>query len=101
MTETLAELTAFQRDILYVVCDLDTPYGLGIKQALEEYYGSDINTGRVYQNLSKLVSQGYLNKSAIDNRTNAYRPTAKAHNAINHRHQWIESQTGSGVSAES
>ena len=39
MSATVKHLSAFQRDILYVVSDLETSYGLGIKDGLEEYYG--------------------------------------------------------------
>ncbi|WP_321167606.1 PadR family transcriptional regulator [Halonotius roseus] len=88
MSPTIKHLSAFQRDILYIVSDLETSYGLGIKEALEEYYGEDVNTGRVYQNLSTLVEEGYLEKSAIDKRTNSYTLTEKALRAIEHRHRW-------------
>jgi DNA-binding PadR family transcriptional regulator len=85
---SVRHLTAFQRDILYIISDLDTPYGLGIKEALEGYYDEDVNTGRVYQNLAKLTDEGYIEKSAIDKRTNAYTLTQKAFRAIEHRHNW-------------
>lgn len=88
MTQTLKHLSAFQRDILYIICDMDTPYGLGIKTALEEYYGEEVNRGRVYQNLSQLVEKGYLKKSDIDQRTNSYTLTDKAFDAMEHRHSW-------------
>lgn len=32
------DLTAFQRDLLYVVAGLDEPHGLAIKEELENYY---------------------------------------------------------------
>ena len=92
MSATIKHLSAFQRDILYVVSDLETPYGLGIKDALEEYYDEEVNTGRVYQNLSSLVDEGYLKKSAIDNRTNSYTLTETALQAIEHRHQWQQTR---------
>jgi DNA-binding PadR family transcriptional regulator len=92
MSATVKHLSAFQRDILYVVSDLETSYGLGIKEALEEYYDEDVNTGRVYQNLSTLVEEGYLEKSAIDKRTNSYTLTEKSLQAIEQRHRWQQTR---------
>ena len=86
MSATVKHLSAFQRDILYVVSDLETSYGLGIKDGLE------VNTGRVYQNLSTLVEEGYLEKSAIDKRTNSYTLTETALQAIEHRHNWQQTR---------
>jgi DNA-binding PadR family transcriptional regulator len=92
MNATLKHLSVFQRDILYVVSDLDTPYGLGIKSALEAYYDEDVNTGRVYQNLETLVSEGYLDKSELDKRTKSYTLTQTAVTAIENRHDWQETR---------
>jgi len=93
MSGSLKHRSAFQRDILYIISDLETSYGLGIKSALEEYYEEEVNTGRVYQNLGKLVEKGYLEKSEIDKRTNSYNLTDKAVTAIEHRHRWQAVQT--------
>ena len=92
MSATIKHLSAFQRDILYIVSDLETSYGLGIKEGLEEYYGEDVNTGRVYQNLSTLVEEGYLEKSAIDKRTNSYTLTSTATAAMDDRRTWETKQ---------
>ena len=94
MSATVKHLSAFQRDILYVISDLETSYGLGIKDALDEYYDEEVNTGRVYQNLSTLVEEGYLEKSAIDKRTNSYTLTEKALQGIEHRLHWQRAHAG-------
>mgnify|MGYP000223269738 FL=1 len=88
----MKDLTAFQRDILYVIASLDDPYGLGIKEGLESYYDDDVNTGRVYQNLGKLVDNEYVEKAAIDKRTNSYTLTAKATTAMDDRQSWETKQ---------
>lgn len=41
------DLTGFQRDLLYVVAGLDEPKGLAVKAELDDYYGTDINHGRL------------------------------------------------------
>jgi len=48
-------LTAFQRDILYVIEGMDTPHGLAIKKQLEAYYETEVNHGRLYPNLDDLA----------------------------------------------
>ena len=63
------EMTAFQRDLLYVVHDKDEPHGLEIKAAVEDYYQEEINHGRLYPNLDDLVSRGLLIKGKHDKRT--------------------------------
>ena len=84
----MKDLTAFQRDLLYVIASRDNPYGLGIKDAIASYYDTDVNTGRVYQNLGKLVDSGYVEKAAIDKRTNSYTLTQRAATAIYDRQTW-------------
>jgi DNA-binding PadR family transcriptional regulator len=82
------DLTAFQRDILYVVAGLDNSYGLGIKRGLEEYYHKEINHGRLYPNLDSLVERGLLEKSALDKRTNLYTLTDEGFEIIRERRSW-------------
>ena len=69
--------TAFQRDLLYATAAADTPSGAAIKRVLDEYYGKEINHGRLYPNLDTLVENGFLKKSEIDRRTNSYELTTK------------------------
>lgn len=88
----MQELSAFQRDMLYVIASLDEPYGLGIKTELEEYYEEEVNTGRVYQNLNKMAESGYVEKDTIDKRTNSYTLTSKAGDSIDTREMWQAEQ---------
>jgi DNA-binding PadR family transcriptional regulator len=92
----MEDLTAFQRDILYVVGGLDNSYGLAIKRGLEGYYGTDINHGRLYPNLDTLVEAGLLDKSALDKRTNLYTLTEAGYEAIAARRQWEDENVSSG-----
>jgi len=86
----MRELTAFQRDILYAVADQDPPYGLAIKRELEEYYGEEVNHGRLYPNLDELVNDGFLEKGELDKRTNSYELTNKARRGLAKRREWEE-----------
>jgi DNA-binding PadR family transcriptional regulator len=85
------DLTAFQRDLLYVVGGLDSPHGLAIKEELEEYYESEVHHGRLYPNLDALVSQGLISKGQKDRRTNVYALTAQGQTTLEDRRAWENS----------
>ncbi|WP_424016357.1 PadR family transcriptional regulator (plasmid) [Halorientalis pallida] len=82
------DLTAFQRDVLYVVAGLDEPHGLGIKAELDDYYEGEINHGRLYPNLDELTEKGLLEKGAHDQRTNSYTITDDGRQSIQRRRRW-------------
>jgi DNA-binding PadR family transcriptional regulator len=82
------DLTAFQRDILYVLAGLDKPHGLAIKDELDAYYESDINHGRLYPNLDMLVEEGLIEKGKLDDRTNSYALTSRARQTLQERRTW-------------
>jgi len=82
------DLTGFQRDLLYVIAGLERPKGLAIKDELEGYYESEINHGRLYPNLDKLVEKGLVEKGKIDDRTNYYTLTARGERELEARREW-------------
>lgn len=65
------DLTAFQQNVLMVLAE-EARYGLAIKRELEDYYGEEVNHGRLYPNLDSLVEGGLVKKSELDKRTNEY-----------------------------
>ncbi|RLM32572.1 PadR family transcriptional regulator [Haloarcula sp. Atlit-120R] len=70
---TYHELTGFQRDLLEAIAAVDDdPYGLALKDYLDERYADPINHSRLYQNLDQLVDKGLINRDALDARTNVY-----------------------------
>ena len=73
--QKMDDLTAFQRDVLFVVAGNDSPHGLAIKEALDGYYNEEINHGRLYPNLDDLVDMGLIEKGERDRRTNEYELT--------------------------
>ncbi|QAU13463.1 PadR family transcriptional regulator [Halorubrum sp. BOL3-1] len=91
------EMTAFQRDILYVVAGRDKPHGLAIKSALEDYYNSGVNHGRLYPNLDELADEGLLSKGKYDKRTNMYALTEDGEATIKSRQQWEQQKLSDGV----
>lgn len=81
------DLTAFQRDLLYVAAGLDRPSGQQIKSELKLEI-EEITHGRLYPNLHTLVEKGYLNQGEIDRRTNFYVPTDYGREALKERRKW-------------
>lgn len=86
-------LTAFQRDMLYVIASMDEPKGLAIKDELEKYYEIEVHHGRLYPNLDTLAEKGLIEKGHQDNRTNAYRLTPRGRREIKARREWETQQT--------
>ena len=70
---TYHELTGFQRDLLEAIAAVDDdPYGLALKDYLDERYADPINHSRLYQNLDQLANQDLIARDELDARTNAY-----------------------------
>jgi DNA-binding PadR family transcriptional regulator len=85
------DLTAFQKNILTVLSN-DSMYGLAVKRELEEYYGDEVNHGRLYPNLDDLVNKGLVEKSELDKRTNQYALTEEGEAAVVGDLSWVLSQ---------
>lgn len=84
----MEDLTAFQRDLLFVVSGLDEPNGLEVKAELEEYYETDIRHGRLYPNLDTLVDAELIEKGKHDQRTNKYLLTERGRRELRERLEW-------------
>ncbi|WP_255197308.1 PadR family transcriptional regulator [Halorarius litoreus] len=82
-----SELTAFQQNILTILAE-EARYGLAIKRELEEYYGSEVNHGRLYPNLDDLVEMGLVEKSELDKRTNQYALTDDGEAVLLSQFRW-------------
>ncbi|MDY6775472.1 MAG: PadR family transcriptional regulator [Halobacteria archaeon] len=83
----MRDLTAFQRKIVQVLAE-ESMYGLAIKRELENYYGDEVNHGRLYPNLDELVELGYLRKNELDKRTNEYELTEKGAERLADEMRW-------------
>lgn len=88
----MADLSAFQRDLLTVIAGLDAPKGLTIKGVLEEQYGESVSHGRIYPNLDKLADKGLVEIGSKDRRTNEYRITARGKLILDGHCAWIRTQ---------
>ena len=81
------ELTGFQRDLLYVIAGSDQPSGQTVQQKLESYI-ENVNHGRLYPNLDKLVEYGLVEKGTKDKRTNYYEVTPRGEQLLVRRREW-------------
>ena len=86
----LARLTGFQRDLLFVVASLDgtVPTGVTIQEELSDQRGDRVNHGRLYGNLRDLVDADLVEKRPVDGRTNTYRVTDEARDALRAHCEW-------------
>jgi len=90
------DLTGFQRDLLYVIAGFEEPHGLAIKDELEDYYGSEVNHGRLYPNLDELVDKALVEKGELDKRTNSYTLTQRGRREIAARREWVNQHVDVG-----
>lgn len=86
----MGELTAFQRDILFVLAGLDQPAGIDVKDELDEYYTSEVEHSRLYQALNRLVDKRLVEKGEKDARTNEYTLTESGETVLRRHHEWRE-----------
>ena len=95
------DLTGFQRDLLYAIGGIEDPAGLRIKDAIDEYYETEIHHGRLYPNLDTLVDKGLVKKGEQDRRTNKYDLTDRGRREVQARREWEDQYLGELESIES
>lgn len=83
------DLTAFQRDLLFVLASIDEPIGLRVADAMEALYRKPINHGQLYPNLDELDEMGLIDKVARDKRTNEYNITRRGRLAIDEYRNFV------------
>lgn len=90
---TPTDLSEFKKDILAIL-DEQSRYGLAIKEELGEYYGEEVNHGRLYPNLDDLVELGLVEKSERDKRTNDYGITGAGRELVRDDLRWTAEKLG-------
>ena len=88
----LSDLSAFRRDLLFVVSSFEgtdtVPAGVAIIENLRSISANSVTQGRFYQNLRELVAEDLVEKRPIDGRTNAYYLRTSAAEALATRVAW-------------
>ncbi|MBP2251172.1 DNA-binding PadR family transcriptional regulator [Halarchaeum solikamskense] len=89
-SDKFAHLSAFQRDLLHALDQRGPAKGLAVKDAIADYYGEEINNGRLYPNLDALAEGGLIEKRIreADGRTNEYELTELGRRALSARRAW-------------
>ena len=85
------KLSDFQQLILHCLAE-ESRYGLGLKRALQDYYGTEVNHGRLYPNLDDLAEIGFVEKGKIDRRTNSYEITDEGQEWLDTRREWEDAR---------
>ncbi len=83
-----ANLSAFNRDVLWILANEGEQKGVDIRLTLEEYYDSPVNHGQLYPNLDDLVDADLVDKGEIDGRTNSYALTEAGRRILTQRQAW-------------
>ncbi|SNR70542.1 Transcriptional regulator PadR-like family protein [Halorubrum ezzemoulense] len=96
----LADYTAFQRDLLWALSHDNTHNGRSLKTELDDYYGEDLDHGRLAQTLDALVEDDFVAKRARDERTPEYRLTEHGRRALSARQAWQAGHRGDTTSEE-
>ncbi len=81
------QLSEFKYSILFMLAGEPT-YGLDVKRKLRDYYGYEINHGKLYPNLDELSDDGLIVKGKLDNRTNEYGLTDEGLEVAVDRIEW-------------
>jgi DNA-binding PadR family transcriptional regulator len=82
------ELTAIQRDLLFVVKGMSDSSGVAIKSELESSQNRNLIKGRIYTNLDELVEDDLVDKGSKNGRTNEYSLTDDGREAVRNRRRW-------------
>jgi len=102
MSDTdITDLSAFQRDLLFVIASSDDSNGLDLLAALSDYRDEEIHHGRLYPNLDDLVEMDLVDKSKQTERSNAYALTDAGRSLIESRVSWTVAQSGVDVDSGS
>lgn len=90
----LNDLTAFQRDMLKVVRDLerDEPIGQEVMDALETVRGEGIEAGRFYPNIAALEGRGLLERYNAMGHGKVVALTDDGREAVRARARWWQQE---------
>lgn len=76
------ELSALQRDLLFVVAGVGPASGQAIKSELKQSQDTDLLSGVLYSNLDELADAELVEKRQRDGRTNEYVVTDDGRQAL-------------------
>lgn len=102
VTTPYHDLNRTQRDVLQAVARVDRadvdPSGTAIADEYQRICAEALPAGRLYPSLDALVDAGYVERGAIDGRTNSYELTAAGRAALEEQVWQLADATGATVS---
>ena len=92
------DLTAFQVHLLWLIYRLGPAEGVELQGALEELYPEDINHGRLYPSLDRMVDSQLVNKQTkeSDKRRKEYTLTGRGEWVAEEYRNFIDEMVGLG-----
>lgn len=87
------DLSAIQRDMLYIIQSLESPSGVEVQASLESYYDEEVSHGTLYPNLHRLTDAGLVTEGEYNRRTHKYELTDRGRQTIRDRLTWEQSHT--------
>ena len=100
VVDDLADYTAFQRDLLWALSHDDTHNSRSLKTELADYYGEDLDHGRLTQTLDALIEGDLVAKRARDGRITEYHLTEHGRRALSARQAWQAGHRGDTTEEE-
>ena len=82
------DLSAFARDVLYIISGNPEIKGTKISEIAGRYYGEEIYNSRLYPVLTDLDERGLIKKEKRDDRTNQHTITPAGEEALLTRREW-------------
>lgn len=85
---TVHELSALQRDLLFVIAGTGPASGQALKSELTRAQDVELLPGVLYSNLDELADAGFVAKGEQDGRTNRYTVTDAGREALRDLLRW-------------
>ena len=85
----VADLSAFQRDVLWLLADESGLKDVDVKRRLEQYYGDPVHQAQLYANIDGLADSGLVEKQRTGGRSSVYSLTEAGRRSLSARQAWI------------
>lgn len=85
----LADLTAYERDLLVIVNREGPANGIELKPALDAARGEAVSQAHFYTKLNDLVDRGLIEKRAVSGSENRYGLTKRGQEVLHRYANWI------------
>lgn len=88
-------ISGLQLELLCFVADKYEPDVNALREEYEHWHNTDVSYQSVYQAVERLTDHGYVEKMAIDGRSNCYMLTTEGAELLNSHRKLVVGHTGS------